>query len=174
MPDEASSNRTATHQSQNSPPYCSFRNSSALTPNCASILYLYFVEERWSDLAAAMNGDRDRPSVLMNPALVTSSLMPLFKTKPHLSSTKLLSAGARHSRSRCCLPAFGGPCCRIRPQSFQRLSRVRTELLLGSASAHSNREWQGLPPPSRPAGSGTRLLCSRQDSSHTQSTPPRS
>src|SRR5580658_8888263 len=102
---------------------------------------------------------------------MTSSLTAPFKTKPQGSATELLSAGARHSRLRCCLPAAVVPSRRIRRQSFQTRPRVRPELLLASASAQNTREWQGLPPPSRPAGSDTKLPCRRQGSSHSQSTP---
>lgn len=102
---------------------------------------------------------------------MTSSLTAPFKTKPQGGATELLSAGARHSRSRCCLPAAVFPSRRIQRQSSQTRSRVRPELLLASASAQNTREWQGLPPPSHPAGSDTKLPCRRQDSSHSQSTP---
>jgi hypothetical protein len=101
---------------------------------------------------------------------MTSSLTAPFKTKPQGGATELLSAGARHSRSRCCLRAAVVLSRGIRRQSFQTRPRVRPELLLASASAQNTREWQGLPPPSHPADSDTKLPCRRQDSSHTQST----
>src|ERR1700721_3902433 len=129
------------------------------------------MEERRSNFTAAMDRNRDRASVLMGPALMTSSLTAPFKTKPQGGATELLSAGARHSRSRGCLPAAVVPARRIRRQSFQTRFPVRPELLLALASAQNTREWQGLPLPSRPAGYGTKLPYRRQDSSHTQSTP---
>src|SRR5580700_10771663 len=106
------------------------------------------MEERRSNFTAAMDRDRDRAPVLMDPALMTSSLTAPFKTKPQGSATELLSAGARHSRSRCCLPAAVVPSRRIRRQSFRTRLRVRPELLLALASGQNTREWQGLPPPS--------------------------
>src|SRR5437660_1965733 len=63
------------------------------------------VKKRRPNLLATVDRDRDRPPIRMNPALVTSTLPAPFKTKPLGSAPKLLSAGARHSRSRCCPPA---------------------------------------------------------------------
>jgi hypothetical protein len=82
------------------------------------------MEERRSNLTAAMDRDRDRASVLMDPALVTSSLTAPFKTEPQGSATELHGAGARHSRLRCCLPGAAVPSRRIRRQSFQTRLRV--------------------------------------------------
>src|SRR5580658_8608092 len=80
--------------------------------------------------------------VLMDPALGTPSLTAPFKTKPQGSAAELLSAGARHSRWRWCLPAAVVPSHRIRRQSFRTRLRVRPELLLASASAQNTHEWQ--------------------------------
>lgn len=54
------------------------------------------VEEGRPDLASAMNWERNRPPILMNPALMASRLPAPFKTKPNGGATKLHGAGARH------------------------------------------------------------------------------
>ena len=62
------------------------------------------MEERRSNLTAAMDRDRDRASVFMYPALMASSLTAPFKTKPQGRATELLSAGALgiHDRGAVC------------------------------------------------------------------------
>jgi hypothetical protein len=42
-----------------------------------------FVKERRPDFATAMDWDRDRASIWMNPALMTSGLAAPFKTESH-------------------------------------------------------------------------------------------
>jgi hypothetical protein len=57
-----------------------------------SQLSQYFIEKWRSDLTTAVDRDRYRASVLMDPALMTSGLTTPFKTKPQSSATELLSA----------------------------------------------------------------------------------
>jgi hypothetical protein len=52
----------------------------------------YFMEERRSNLTAAMDRYRDCASILMDPALMTSCLTAPFKTKPQGGATELLGA----------------------------------------------------------------------------------
>jgi|HubBroStandDraft_1064217.scaffolds.fasta_scaffold02653_1 hypothetical protein len=92
-----------------------------------------FVKKRRPDFASAVDRDRNRPPIRMNPALMASSLPAPFKTKLCSGAAELLSAGARHSQSRCCPPAAIALSRRIQRQSSQTRVRVRPELLPASA-----------------------------------------
>jgi len=115
------------------------RNLTAMSPQLPefveadSELSKNFVKKGRSDDMSTVDWDRNRAPVLMDPALMASCLPVPFKTKPRSGATQLLSAGARHSRSQCCLPAGIAPSRGIQPQSFQTRSRVQPRPLPASA-----------------------------------------
>jgi hypothetical protein len=68
-----------------------------------------FVEQRWTDLASSMNGDRHSPPIRMIPSFMTTGLSRKNKSYKPGNALEVARRRARHSLSRSCQKAEQGP-----------------------------------------------------------------